>query len=136
MIVAINGSDPQRRLLTPATYRARNNEFWPKSLRGRPLGTSGENAHMNTMLCRIQWRMPWRMPWLSMPWGAFVWCFRGCCEGRTSHAIQDTFAYAIRMPFNGMRKLRTPLRMPWGLLWPILWPILWRMPMRMHMRML
>jgi hypothetical protein len=30
-----------------------------------------------------------------MPWGAFVWCFRGCCGGRTSHAIQDTFAHAI-----------------------------------------
>jgi len=31
-----------------------------------------------------------------MPWGAFVWCFRGCCGGRTSHAIQDTFTHAIQ----------------------------------------
>jgi len=26
---------------------------------------------------------------------AFVSCFRGCCGGRTSHAIQDTFAHAM-----------------------------------------
>ena len=104
MIVAINGSDPQRRLPTPATYRARNNEFWRKFSRGRHPGTSGEYAHMNTIACRMLWRMPWRIPCACL--GACHDC--ACHGGLSSDVLGAAAGGAHRILF------RIPLRMPFA----------------------
>ncbi len=104
MIDAINGSDPQRRPLTPATYRARNNKFWRKFSRGRYPGTSGEYAHMNTMVCRMPWRMPWRIPCACL--GACHDCV--CHGGLSSDVLGAAAGGAHRMLF------RIPLRIPFA----------------------